>query len=478
MARGRWAVLAVITAAQFLVVIDGLILSVALPSIQKDLRFSDADLQWVVNAFVLAFGGFLLLGGRIGDIVGRRRVLIGGLSIFAAASIVGALAPSAAVLIGARAGQGLGSALCVSSALAVLSATFAEGPDRNRALGIQAVIEGPATAAGPLIGGLVTHALGWEWILFGNVLVAGALMLSAILLVPESHDVSAPSGFDLPGALCVAVGLSALVFGITQIEGAGFVAGRAIAPVVAGSALLGAFVMIERRSSSPLVPPEIFHSVQMRGANITAATITAGYGAVLFIGTLYLQRILKFDAFETGMAFLPLSICTVLTGPLVSRCVDRLGPRPVAAAGALLQAAGLVTLARLPVSGAYLTDVLPGFVLVGVGAVAAYIPITVAAMARVGTSSGVASGIFNTAQHVGNAITLALLATSAAARTGAAAAEGAARSVSLTAGYRVAFLVSAGVLSAGAVLALLLLERREARSSLRSSSEANSPTAR
>jgi MFS family permease len=386
--------LAALAAADFLVLLDGLGVAVALPAIRDGLRFDQADLSWVVTAYVLVFGGFLLLGGRLADLVGRRRVLLGGFAVFAAGSLVAGLAPTAPALVGGRALQGLGAAAMAPAALALLTATFPAGPERDRALAVWSAAGSLGIPAGALLGGVVTGLWGWRWVLLGIAPAAALAAGLALLVVDESRDPGAPQGFDLLGAVTGTLGLALLILAITR---------RAPLPLVAAVALLIAFVVTERRSPAPLVRPDLFRGPGLVAANLAGAALPVGLGAVLFLGTQHLQGVLGFTALQAGLAYLALSLPVVAASPIAARLVARFGRRPVAVGGFLVQAAGLLVL--LPASG---NGLWLGFALVGAGAPAAFVPVTGAAVAV--PDSGLASGVFNASQQVGNALALALLA--------------------------------------------------------------------
>jgi MFS family permease len=458
--------LAVLSVANSLVVLDGLIVAVALPAIQHALGFGPADLQWVINAYVLCFGGGLLLGGRLADLLGRRRTAVAGLLVFAAGSLLAGLAPSAGWLVTGRAVQGAGAAVLDPALLALLLSTFPERRERNRALGLWSAAGSLGIPAGALLGGLLTSTLGWRWVLLSAAPVAMAAAGLVLGAVGDSRDQGAPRRMDLPGAVTATTGLALVIFAITQTERlAGTPAGapgsellRVAAPLAAGLALLAAFVAVEHRSPAPLVPFSILRTPGLMTADLAAATLPVGLGALLFLGTLHLQQVLAYTALQTGLAYLALSLPVVAAGPAASWLATRLGRRPAAVGGLLLQAAGLLLLVRITPGGGFLAEVLPGFVLVGAGAPIAWVPLTAAAVDGVGDRSGLASGIFTTAQQVGNALALALLATVAAARTDALAGPGgdAPSSSALVAGFRAGFLLAAALCLLGAVAALRL----------------------
>jgi MFS family permease len=469
-ARGtRRLALAVLSVANALVVLDGLVVAVALPAIQDDLGFGAADLQWVVNAYVLCFGGGLLLGGRTADLLGRRRTAVAGLLVFAAGSLLAGLAPTAALLVAGRALQGAGAAALDPALLALLVTTFPEGRERDRALGVWSAAGSLGIPAGALLGGLLTAALGWRWVLLAAVPVALVAAGLVRLVLAESRDQTTPRRFDLPGAVTATAGLALLIFAITQAEElaggpAGHAGGpsglaalpRVVLPLTAAGALLAAFVAVERRSPAPLVRLSVLRRPGVLAADLAGATLPVGLGALLFLGTLHLQRVLGFTALETGLAYLVLSLPVVAASPAASLLARRLGRRRVAAGGLLLQAAGLLLLLGARPDRGFLTGVAPGFLLVGAGAPIAWVPLTAAATDGAGDQSGLASGLFNTAQQVGNAVALALLATVAAARGNALVGGGPATPEALSAGYQAGFLAAAALCLLGLVAALRL----------------------
>lgn len=456
--RSAGPLLAALCAADFLVVMDGLIVAVALPTIQRDLDVSTASLQWLINAYVLCFAGFLILGGRLGDLYGRRRVLLVGLGLFAAGALTAGLAPVTAVLVAGRAVQGLGAALMAPTALALLVANFAKAPARTRALGWWSAAGSIGIPAGALLGGVLTATWGWRWVLLINVPAAVLAAVGTRLAVPESRNPTGRQRLDVAGAVLVTTGLALLIFAIVQTEQLTEEPGTVwsvLTSLGAGMMLLAAFAAVERRTSDPLVPAGILRTSGLLPANLAGATLPVGLGAVLFLATLYLQRVLGYTPLATGLAYLAVALPVITASPAASWLTTRLGRRPVAVFGLLLQTAGLLLLASAPTDGAFLTDVLPGFVLVGAGAPIAFVPATAAAMA-VRTDSGLASGIFNTAQQVGNALALATLATAAAVSTGVLLDRGVSHDTALTGGYQTGFLVAAALTTAGAFAALKL----------------------
>jgi MFS family permease len=451
-------VVAVLCAADFLGVLDGLVVAVALPSMQRDLGIGPAELQWVVNAYVLCFGGFMLLGGRLGDLVGQRRVLGLGLGLFAAGALAGGLAPTPAVLVAGRAGQGLGAALMTPAALALLAGSFPAGPARDRAVGWWSAAGSVGIPAGALLGGLLTAALGWRWVLLVNVPAAVVAALAALLVLEPGRGRGAGAGLDLPGAVLVTSGLALVILAIVRTgQGPGAGPAGAWAPMAAGLALLAAFGVVEARARHPLVPPELRRAPGLVPASLVGAALPVGLGALLFLATLYLQRVLGFGPLQTGLAYLTLALPVVAASPAASWLVARGGRRAVAVAGLLLQAAGLALLARVQAGGGFATGVLPGFVAVGLGAPLAFVPATAAAM-ELRAPAGLASGLFTTAQQLGNALALAAIATTAAARTQAMLAGGAGPGPALAAGHRAGFLLAAIIALAAVPPALALAE--------------------
>jgi EmrB/QacA subfamily drug resistance transporter len=437
--------LAALCAADFLVVADGLIVAVALPAMQDALAIASSELQWVLNAYLLCFGGFLLLGGRLGDLFGRRRVLVVGLWLFALGAVVGGLAGSAWLLIAGRALQGVGAALMAPCALALLAASFPSGAQRDRALARWSAVGSLGIPAGALLGGVLTAALSWRWVLLINGPLALAAAAATLWAVPESRDERAARRLDVPGALLVTAGVGALIFGIVRSTDDGALGPGAI---IAGLLLLAAFVLTERRSDAPLVPPGTLRAAGRLPAALAGAVLPIGLGAVLFLGTLYLQRVLAFDALETGLAYLALSLPVLAGSPAASRLSARTGRRRAAVLGLLLQAGGLFLLTRADASASFLIDVLPAFVLVGVGAPIAFVPVTASAMADAGRQSGLISGVFNTAQQIGNAVGLAALATLSATHADTLLGQGLTRPDALAGGYHAGFLLGAAFLVA------------------------------
>jgi EmrB/QacA subfamily drug resistance transporter len=414
-----WVVLVIICFAQFMVVLDATIVNVALPHIKTALHFgNEASLQWVINAYTLVFAGFLLLGGRAGDLLGRKRLFLIGLVVFTAASFLDGIASTSGELIGFRALQGLGAALISPAALSIISTTFAEGKERARALGVWAAIAIGGSAVGLVLGGALTQSFSWRWIFFVNVPVGILTFLAATRLVPESKDENVHKGYDLAGAVTVTGGLMALVYGLVNSASHGWGSTTTIVSFIGAAALLAAFVAIEQRSSEPLVRLSIFRVRSLLTANLSMFLAFSGMFAMFFFNTLYIQDVLGFGPLKAGVSFLPFTAGIMLSAGIASNLAPRIGVRPVAAVGMLLSVAGMLLFARMPVDGSYATDVLPGMLVGALGMGAIFMPLTL--MATTGLKDedqGLASGLFNTSQQVGGALGLAILTTIATKQT-------------------------------------------------------------
>jgi EmrB/QacA subfamily drug resistance transporter len=462
-ARARWAAVVLACVAQFMVILDVSVVNVALPSIRESLHFSGAGLQWVVNAYAIAFAGFLLLGGRMADLLGRRRVFIGGLLLFTLASLVGGLAPTQGTLVAARAAQGLGGAIISPASLAIITTTFRDGSDRNKALGAWGAMGGAGGAFGVLLGGVLTDALSWQWILFINVPIG----LTAALLTPryvaEGRAAEGTRRFDLAGALSVTLGLVAIVYAIVRTEVNGWGSAQTIGVLAAGVVLIALFLAIEGRfAARPLMPLRIFRSRALSGANGVVFLLGAGMFGMWFFVSLYLQQVLGYSPLEAGLAFLPMTLAIIVGSTVSSRLTARRGAKPLLVTGMTLQAIGLLLFTGVSAHGSYLGDVLAPSLFVAAGIGIAFVPVTIAAVAGVRPSeAGLASGLVNTSRQMGGAIGLAILATVATARTDSLGGHGA---VALTAGYQRAFAIAAGFAVAGALVALLVLRVERAPS--------------
>jgi EmrB/QacA subfamily drug resistance transporter len=458
--RRKWWALALLASAQFVVVLDASIVNVALPSIGRDLQFSQDDLSWVVNAYTLFFGGFLLLGGRMADLLGRRRVFMGGLVLFAAASLAGGLAQSESQLIVARAVQGLGAAILSPAALSLVTTMFAEGAERNKALGIWGAVAGSGGAAGVLLGGVLTDALSWEWVLFVNVPIGLAAAAIAPALLADTRDAGRRRVFDIAGAVTVTAGLSLLVYGLVDAESAGWGSAQTIVLLSLATALIASFLAIESRTQAPLVPLGIFRLRTLSAANAVGLLIGMALFAMFFFVSLYMQQVLGFDALEAGLAYLPLAFTIIFSAGAASQLVTRLGFKPVLMVGLLLTTSGLLWFTQVSVGGSYAADILFPSIVAGAGLGFAFVPVTIGAVA--GTrpeESGLASGLINTSQQVGGALGLAILSTVAFSDVNPVRPD----PVALTEGFQSAFLVGSGMALLGALLAAVLISSRASR---------------
>src|SRR3954464_13545007 len=417
--RAKGLALALLAATQFVIVLDASIVNVALPSIGRALDFSQDDLSWVVNAYTLTFGGFLLLGGRLADLLGRRRMFIDGLILFSVASLGGGLAQSDLWLIVARAVQGLGAALISPAALSLVTTMFAEGAERNRALGVWGAVAGSGGAAGVLLGGVLTEYAGWEWVLFVNVPIGIGAALIAPRLLPESRDDTSTRHFDLAGAITVTGGLAIGVYALVDANNAGWTSTQTLGLGAVSLALLAGFVAIESRSRQPLVPFSIFRLRSLRGSNIVGLLIGMSLFAMFFFISLYLQQVLGYSALKAGLAYLPLALAIIVSAGGASQLVTRIGFKPTLIAGMLFVAAGLLWFAQVSApGGSYLGDVLFPSLLAAIGLGLSVVPVTIGAVSGVKPDdAGLASGLINTSQQVGGALGLAILAARANGRT-------------------------------------------------------------
>jgi EmrB/QacA subfamily drug resistance transporter len=461
--RRLWLALAVLAMADFVVILDASIVNVALPSIGKGLHLSQGGLSWVVNAYVLAFGGFLLLGGRIADVLGRRRVFIASLVVFAMASLAGGLAVSGGLLVAARGVQGLAAAALAPAALSLVTATFAEGPQRNRAMGIWGAVAGSGAAVGVLLGGVLTTGLGWRWILFVNVPVGIGCALAAPHLIAESRTPRAGQGFDVAGAVAITGGLGALVYGLVGASHAGWLSQRTAGSLALAAVLFAMFAVIERRSGSPLVPFSIFGPKVLRAANATMLATGAAVLSLFFILSLYEQQVLGYSALQAGLSQLPLAVTTIAAAGIAARLVSQAGIKTTLVAGLAVFAGGLAWLAQVTATSSFAAGILGPSLLVGAGLGLAFVSLTIGAVTGVpGPQAGLASGLINSSQQIGGAIGLAAAATIAAAQATHSLASGAPPGPALTGGFRLAFLTAAAFAALGAVTALTLTGSRRA----------------
>ena len=458
--RRKWLALALLSAVQFMVVLDIAIVNVALPSIKNDLGFSQDNLQWVISAYALVFGGFLLLGGRAADLLGRRRIFLVGLAVFTVASLLAGLAWSEASLIGARLLQGLGAAIISPAALSMVSTTFREGRERNVALGVWGAVGGFGAAAGVLLGGILTETLSWSWIFFVNVPVGVAAFAIAPFLLTESRDARVKS-FDFPGAVLVTAGLSSLVYAITRAGTDGWLATPTVAFFTASVLLLAGFVAWELRHPEPLMRLGIFRISTVAGANVAGFILGTALFAMFLMLTLYMQQVLGYSAMKTGVAYLAVAGTAIVWSAVAAQLVTRIGVKPVLVAGMTALTIVLVYFTQVSVGGSYLGDLLPGFLVVGFGIGFAFVPISIAALAGVQPAeAGLASGLINTSQQIGGALGIAALSTIASSHTDHALASGTPLPNALVDGFTAAFVAGTIVAALGIVASLTLIRRR------------------
>ena len=463
--RAKNLALALLAMTQFVVVLDAAIVNVALPSIGKALDFSQDNLAWVVNAYTLTFGGFLLLGGRLADLLGRRRMFMYGLVLFSLASLLGGFAQSDIWLVIARGAQGLGAAIISPAALSIVTNTFAEGAERNKALGVWGAVAGSGGAAGVLLGGILTEYAGWEWVLFVNTPIGIAAALLAPRLLDESRDEVEHRSFDVVGAVLVTGGLVLLVYALLDAPQEGWSSTQTIVLGIVSVVILAGFVAWERGRRAPLVPFSIFRLQTLRGANIVSVLVGMSLFSMFFFISLYMQQVLGYDALKAGLSYLPLAGTIIISAGLASALVTRIGFKITLIAGMVLITAGLVWFAQVPPNGSYLSDLLGPMLLAAVGLGFAFVPVTIAAVTGIRPDqAGLASGLVNTSQQVGGALGLAILVAVANSTTSGQFSDGVRdRAVALTEGFQTAFMVGAGFAAAGAILAALLISSRDAR---------------
>ena len=460
-ATRKWWALALLSVVQFMVVLDIAIVNVALPSIQADLGFSQENLQWVISAYALVFGGFLLLGGRAADMLGRRRMFVSGLAVFTIGSLFAALAWSEASLIGARSLQGLGAAIISPAALSILMTTFSEGRERNIALGVWGAVGGFGAAAGVLLGGVFTDLLSWEWIFFINIPVGLTAIGLAPVLLGESRDRRA-SSFDALGAVLVTSGLSTAVFAITQANEYGWGSGKTIGLFAAALALLGAFLFAETRAKDPLMSFSIFRIKTVTGANVAGFILGTALFSMFLMLTLYMQQVLGYSAMKTGIAYLAVAGTSIVWATVASQLVTRVGVKPVLVAGMSLLTVGLLYFTQVSVGGSYLGDLLPGFLVIAMGMAFSFVSISIAALAGIESKdAGLASGLINTSQQIGGALGIAIISAVAVAHTNSAARAGDAAPAALTAGFHAAFWVGTAVAAVGVLASVFLIRKDE-----------------
>jgi EmrB/QacA subfamily drug resistance transporter len=455
----RWLALYVLCVGVLMIVLDATIVNVALPSIQDDLGFSQSNLAWVVNAYLIAFGGLLLLAGRLGDLIGQRRVFLAGLTVFTVASLVCAVAQSQAMLIGARFVQGAGGALTSAVVLGMIVTMFPQAREQAKAIGVYTFVAVAGGSIGLLAGGVLTEAINWHWIFFVNLPIGVATGLAALRLVDDKPGIGIEKGADLPGAVLLTGGLMLLVYAIIGVEENGWVALETAGLGAVALALIAAFVVRQGRVANPLMPLRLFRSPNVAGANIIQALLMIGMFGMFFLGALYLQGILGYGALEVGLAFLPATLTMgVMSLGLAARLSLRYGPKPTLVVSMALIAAGILLFARTPLDGSYVRDVLPPMVLLGLGAGLGFPSLMTLAMSGATPSdSGLASGLVNTAAQVGGALGLAVLATLASNRTDSLVADGQSAAAALNSGYHLAYLVGAGMIGIALLIAAFVL---------------------
>ena len=456
--------LVLLCAVQFLDIADSAIVNVALPSIQRSLNFSQQNLQWVASGYILSYGGFLLLGGRLGDLIGRRRMLLAGLAVFAVASLAAGLAHSSGLLIAARLVQGTGAALMAPAALSELTTSFREGKDRNTALGAWGAISGIAAAAGVFLGGVLTQGPGWRWVFFVNPPVTVAVAAGALALIPKDGEARAKgSSFDSQGAALVTGGMLLLVYSLVRAPVIGWGTAETISTLIGSAVLLAAFVFNELRSRNPLVPFAILRVKGLVAADLTQLIAFCGFFSMFFYATLYMQEILHYSPFKAGAAYLPITAGFAMAGGIASQLITRIGTRPVVVAGCLIAGTGIYLVSKVPPHGSYVSDLLPGFLLLSIGAGPVFVSVTAAANAGVPPDkAGLAAGLLNSSQQIGSALGLAVLSAVAITRTNNLIAARASHVAASDAGYHQALITGAIVIAAAALLALRIGNTREA----------------
>ena len=457
----RWKALAIVCAAFFMTVLDVSIVNVALPSIGRSLHFTEANLQWVITAYAITFGGFLLLGGRAADLLGRRRVFYVGVMLFTFASFLCGLAWSEGVLIGARALQGLGAAIISPAALSIITTSFEEGPERNKALGIWGAIGGSGAAVGVLAGGILTKYLGWEWIFFVNVPVGALALLLAPRYVRESRSDRAQTQ-DIAGAVTITSGLALLVYSVSEAPNRGWTSGWTIILLALAVVLLVAFLVIESRAKDPLMPFRIFRVSTVAGANVAGLLLGAVVFANFFLLTLYVQNVLHWSPLKTGLTFIATAGSAVLWAGLAQMLVTRIGAKKVMATGFVATIAGLLWYTQIPVHASYVSDLLPGYLLIGFALPFTFIPVSIAALAGVEQhEAGLASGLINTAQQVGGAIGVAVTSSVLLTHSNTLLKEGKPFPEAWTSGTQWGFWVAVGIAVVGLVATLVLIRDKE-----------------
>jgi EmrB/QacA subfamily drug resistance transporter len=467
----RWFILVLVCVAQFMVVLDATIVNVALPSIQTHLHFTPLGLQWIVNIYTLFFGGFLLLGGRASDLLGRQRLFMAGLAVFTIASLVNGIATTSGMLIAGRAAQGLGAALVSPAALAIVTTTFAEGKERTRALGIWSAIAAGGGAVGLLLGGVLTETLSWRWVFFINLPIGIAAFVLAARYIHNTRAAQRPESADVLGATTVTAGLLVLVYDIIKAQSWGWTSLQTLGFFALAALLLATFVVVESRSKAPLIRLSIFRIRSLTAANVAMLFVMSGLFAMFYFASIYVQEILHWSPLKAGAAFLPVTAGIIVGAGLAQQGIRRLGPRLLPMIGIALAALGLVLLSGISTHGTYLADLLPGLVVMSVGMGLTFVPITLIATTGLAPEdAGLSSGLFNTSQQVGGALGLAVLSSLAATRT--AHTVGVSHAAALVSGFQLAFLVGAGLMLTAIVVLAVMLRRQDVAAVLAQEPEA------
>jgi EmrB/QacA subfamily drug resistance transporter len=454
----RWFVLVLVCIAQFMVILDATIVNVALPSIQHGLHFTASSLQWIVNSYALVFGGFLLLGGRASDLLGRQRLFVAGLAVFTVASLINGIATSSGMLVGGRALQGLGAALVSPAALSIVTTTFAEGAERTKALGIWSAIAAGGGAVGLVLGGLLTETLSWRWVFFINLPIGIAAALLSLRYVANSRAENRPDTADVAGAVTVTSGLLVLVYAIVKAQDYGWTSAKTLGLGALAAVLLGSFVVIELRSKAPLIRLGIFRLRSLTASNVAMLLVASGLFSMFYFAGIYLQEVLNYGPLKAGLAFLPFTLGIIVGAVASQQLIQRIGIRAVVFIGLALGGAGLLYFTQLSTTSTYLADVFPAIAVMSIGMGMTFVPLTLLATTKVDSDdAGLASGLFNTSQQIGGALGLAVLSTLATSRTSDLIGSGVAQPTAVTNGFHVAFAVGAGLLLAGiAVIAIFI----------------------
>jgi EmrB/QacA subfamily drug resistance transporter len=464
----RWLVLVLVCVAQFMVILDATIVNVALPSVERGLHFSPTGLQWVVNAYTLVFGGFLLLGGRAADLFGTQRLFIAGLLLFSAASLVNGIATSAGMLVGGRAIQGLGAALVSPAALAIITTTFADGRERTKALGVWSAIAAGGGAAGLVLGGVLTETLSWRWVFFINLPIGIAAALFSLRMISNESAEEKPETSDVAGAVTVTTGLLVLVYGIVKASSYGWASGRTIGLFAAAVALLVSFVVIELRSRAPLIRLSIFRIRSLSVANVSMLLVGSALFSMFYFASLYVQQLLGYSPIRAGLAFLPFTLGIVIGAGAAQQLIRRLGVRATTVGGLVIATIGILLFTRITGDGTYLGQLFPAVIVTSIGMGLTFVPVTLLATTNVPAGdAGLASGLFNTSQQIGGALGLAILSTLAATRTSnkldalGHKASFSERATAVISGYHLAFFVGGGLMAIAILLLATVIRKRD-----------------